>query len=355
MPSIPPPLPGSANGPPLPIFNALGPTLRESRSSAWLISLVVHLLALILLSLSYTRGMPGGTPALSLSLSIGEDAKEGTDRDEGSQAPELHMANSERAQSSAATTSSAPRLDQILNAPPPVDPRYSLPAPLKAIGPSGLEGGQVGSAVGAESGRGGSGRSGVGVGTGPGGGMARTSVFGVPGEGYKFVYVFDRSGSMGGSGRNALSAAKGELLASLVNLQPNHQFQIIFYNENPTIFNPSGQSGRLAFATEQNKLRAKRFLGGILADGGTDHVQALQQAIAMRPDVIFLLTDADEPRLNPGQLARIHRIAAGTVINTIEFGYGPRSGGDNFLAQLARQNGGQYGYVDISKILPGGK
>jgi len=32
------------------------------------------------------------------------------------------------------------------------------------------------------------------------GGKAHTSLFGVVGEGYKFVYVFDRSGSMGGRG-----------------------------------------------------------------------------------------------------------------------------------------------------------
>jgi len=38
--------------------------------------------------------------------------------------------------------------------------------------------------------------------------------FGAEGKGYKFVYVLDRSGSMGGSGAKALRAAKAELLAS---------------------------------------------------------------------------------------------------------------------------------------------
>jgi hypothetical protein len=75
----------------------------------------------------------------------------------------------------------------------------------------------------------------------------------------------------------------------------------------------------------------------------------------MRPDVIFLLTDADEPKLGPGDLAKIQRMAGGISINTIEFGYGPASGEDNFLVQLARQNGGRHGYVDISKIFPGEK
>jgi hypothetical protein len=307
------------------------------------------------LSLMYTRGIPGGTPTLSLSLSAGDTVQPGSDDGDRPPTPDIHPGAPGQAAPSAAPPTGAPRLEQILDQPPPVDPTYSLPAAQGPIGPAGLEGGEVGSAVGAESGHAGKGHSGVGVGEGPGGGKARTTVFGVPGEGYKFVYVFDRSGSMGGSGRNALVAAKAELLASLVNLQPTHQFQIIFYNENPTVFNPSGRPGHLAFATEQNKERARRFLGTIVADDGTDHMKALERAIAMRPDVIFLLTDADEPKLGPGDLAKIQRMAGGISINTIEFGYGPASGEDNFLVQLARQNGGRHGYVDISQIFPGEK
>lgn len=186
----------------------------------------------------------------------------------------------------------------------------------------------------------------------PGIGKARTSLFGIVGEGYKFVYVFDRSGSMGGSGKTALRAVKAELLASLENLDTVHQFQIIFYNEKPVIFNPSGAPGRLAFGTEQNKDRARRFLDTISADGGTEHEEALRLAIKMRPDVIFFLTDADEPMLDRQQLNRIQRLAAGILIHAIEFGRGPKPEGKTFLAVLAEENGGQYTYVDISKSSP---
>jgi len=140
-------------------------------------------------------------------------------------------------------------------------------------------------------------------------------VFGIPGEGYKFVYVFDRSGSMGGSGRSALSAAKAELLASLESLEKTHQFQIIFYNDRPTKFNPTGNPDRLVFATERNKALARRFVASITAEGGTRHEEALIAAIKLQPDVIFFLTDADEPKLWPDQLARIHRMAAGITIH----------------------------------------
>ena len=60
-------------------------------------------------------------------------------------------------------------------------------------------------------------------------------VFGLAAQGNRFAYVFDRSGSMGGPGKNLLHAAKAELLRSLDLLGDLQQFQIIFYNESPTI------------------------------------------------------------------------------------------------------------------------
>jgi hypothetical protein len=182
-----------------------------------------------------------------------------------------------------------------------------------------------------------------------GGGKARTSLFGIVGEGYKFVYVFDRSGSMGGRGRESLQAVKAELIKSLKDLDTVHQFQIIFYNEKPIVFNPAGAPGRLAFATDENKRRAERFLGTITADGGTDHEAALRQAIGLQPDVIFFLTDADDPKLSAKQLAKIRDLAAGIIIHAVEFGPGPKPAGKSFLAELAHQNGGQHVYVDIAK------
>lgn len=186
-------------------------------------------------------------------------------------------------------------------------------------------------------------------------GRARTSLFGANGVGHKFVYVFDRSASMGGSGQRALRAVKAELLESLKNLDTVHQFQIIFYNEKPVIFNPSGTPGRLAFGTEANKQRAGRFIDSITAGGNTRHDDALKLAIRLRPDVIFFLTDGDEPRLSRRELDHIQRMADGITINTIEFGPGPQPAGKSFLAVLAEENGGQYVYVDLPRYLAGPK
>jgi hypothetical protein len=182
------------------------------------------------------------------------------------------------------------------------------------------------------------------------GGHATTGVFGLEGEGYKFVYVFDRSGSMDGHGGAPLIAAKNELLKSLNDLGSVHQFQIIFYNEEPRFFEPGGRSGQLVFGTDQNKNLARRFVGSITASGATRHMEALAMALRLNPDVIFFLTDADEPRMTPRELAQIAQMNRGTTINTIEFGTDPHPEPDNFIVRLARQNGGQHVYIDVTRL-----
>jgi hypothetical protein len=182
-------------------------------------------------------------------------------------------------------------------------------------------------------------------------GKGRTSMFGVEGTGYKFVYVIDRSGSMGGDGNAALKAAKAELLASIKKLESTHSFQIVFYNERPATFNPKG-NGLAVFATDRNKELAETFLDSISAQGGTEHEAALKIAFKLKPDVIFWLTDADRPKLDENQIERINRLAAGTIINAIEFGPGPQNekDKDNFLAKIAEGNAGEHVYVDVKKL-----
>jgi hypothetical protein len=185
------------------------------------------------------------------------------------------------------------------------------------------------------------------------GGYATTGVFGIEGQGSKFVYVFDRSGSMQGFQGRPLAAAKRELIASLSDLESVHQFQIIFYNERPYVCNPhQNSSPRLLYGTDADRNLAVDFVKAVVADGGTRHLEALKLAIGMRPDVIFFLTDADEPRLTATELAKLRRLnqSAGASINSIEFGAGASTGNFNFLVQLARQNNGQHVYVDVTRL-----
>jgi hypothetical protein len=178
-------------------------------------------------------------------------------------------------------------------------------------------------------------------------GRAYTSFFGVEAEGRRFVYVFDRSGSMGEPANRPLQAAKDELLRSLEMLDSLHQFFLIFYNEEPRVFNAAGVRGRLVFATDENKESARGFIDGVQAQGGTKHYEALLIAVRLRPDVIFLLTDGEQKDdLTGEQLAHLRRLnEAIAQIHVIQFAGSPYA--NNSLVELARQNRGRHTYVDI--------
>jgi hypothetical protein len=180
-------------------------------------------------------------------------------------------------------------------------------------------------------------------------GYGHTKLFGIEAEGSKFVYVFDRSGSMGDNGGKPLREAKKQLLASINDLEERNQFYLVFYNDQPRLLNVGPVSGKLVFATDTNKKQAAQFIDGIQADGGTDHMAALSIAVRLHPDVIFLLTDGEEQDdLNADDLKRVDRLNGGTSqINVIQFAPSPRP--DSTLLKLAKQNRGQHVFVDINK------
>jgi hypothetical protein len=308
----------------------------------WSLSVIFHTVLLVVLGLTWkAAAKPAGDnpePLRTVELVARRNTPDGP------KYVDQKQAQAAKAAEAAAAPAGPPNVDSLLGqsaAKAPVDLSGALPkaADVTALGvgsgPPMLGGGGLLN-----------GPAGKATATG---GRGSTSVYGLKGEGFKFVYIFDRSGSMGGSGNRALNAAKAELLRSLGDLGETHQFQIIFYNESPIIMKLA-QSSSLMLATAQNKEEARRFVNSISADGATAHEPALLQGLRLAPDVIFFLTDADQPELSPGQLERIKRLNnGGTVINTIEFGLGPKVRKHNFLDTLAEQNGGRSAYLDISR------
>lgn len=316
-----------------PVAGGLRPEL-----PSWLLSLVLHLVIFLVLGLTL-RAAPRHGTSTERTAEVGIALKS----EEGGH--EYYQTEADAGGGEAAAAESEARgaeLSDLLSDEPPIDPTGTLPSGIEVIGPA---------ALGGEGVRGASGMT-EGPGKRPGapGGKGRTTVFGIAAEGWKFVYVFDRSNSMNSNDSKPLKAAKTQLLASLDSLDAVHQFQVIFYNQRPEVFNPTGQPRKLAFATEQNKRNADKFIRGMTATGGTNHVDALERALELRPDVIFFLTDAGDPQLSDGDLHNINRRASGIVIHTIEFGLGPQADPNNFLVKLARENGGSHVYCDISKL-----
>jgi hypothetical protein len=179
----------------------------------------------------------------------------------------------------------------------------------------------------------------------PVGESARTQLFGIEAEGHSFVFVIDRSHSMGEE-TGALHAAERELVSALSNLRENHHFQIVAYNDKRRYFNRDG----MVPAHDHNKERAAEFLAGLVASSGTKHELPLLLAAEMKPDVVFLFTDATHPPLSESQLRRV-TAATGqrTVIHCVQFG--TRSEAEaSFMPRLAKLNRGRFVYVNTSRI-----
>ena len=309
---------------------------------AWLLSVAIH--AALVLAIGFTLRMvaPGAAeqPVRTVGIVLKHSAEDGTTyAGEDDRADATLAAEAVSRATADATLAALPEQQSV------PDPTAALPGKVDVIGPGAI--GMSGAGIGSDPTRGGGGQP-----RGTPGGKARVGVFGVVGEGRKFIYVFDRSTSMAEGGR--LAAAKAELIRSLDALQSTHQFQIIFFHHRQRVFDLAGAQRRIPFATERMKRMAAAFVASITAAGSTNRFDALRLAVAMRPDVVFFLTDDDNP-MSAGELDLIRTRNRGvSSINTIEFGYGPAPGGENFLLRLARQNGGKYVYINASNLLGNG-
>ena len=319
----------------------VGPEPPQRTVQPLLMSLVLHVAVLVGIGILWNR-LPQGTGAekdrpVGIAL-----VQRLPDRDQYVDSAEMEQPETE-------SQATDPDLASALSAPPAdLAPPLDLAGILKSIesapAPESSSGLAGETALGADAF--GDGRSG-----GPVSDVAdtTTTLFGVSGSGSRFVYVFDRSDSMNGYGGKPLRQAKAELIRSLSTLTERQQFQIVFYNDKPTPFRPSGLPQQLIRAEPGYLELASSYVRSIAAFGGTRHEDALELALRMGPDVIFFLTDARVPRLSAKTLREIKNRAdsVGTTIHAIEFGADPMAPTNSFLRDLAAMNGGQYRYVDV--------
>lgn len=302
---------------------------------AWLVSVVLH--AVILIAAGFTINMgPVGIKA-DATTTIGGEIVLKQMTDEG----EKYY-----------TEESASAMDQLAHAPSPdplseapsVTPNKS-PLDLDLLGPSsantGLSGGGLGDIIG-----------------NPGqpkaaGHTSRTTFMSMSAEGSSFVFLIDRSASMGdGRVGSRLNFAASQAQAALSHLDENARFQILFYNHEILPFRLSGKPEQMFFATEQNKTLASRFLSSTSATGNTESAKALLKAIGYGPDVIFFLSDS-QSNLNYIDLEQIRNKNNGgqsVSINVIEFAPSPGDPTKNNLRKLAEQNRGNYVFVSTDRM-----
>jgi hypothetical protein len=178
-----------------------------------------------------------------------------------------------------------------------------------------------------------------GAGTGP------TTFFQIPTQAHRVVYMIDHSASMGLNG--SLARAKEELIASLATLPRDVLIQIVIYNRKAEIL-PLTSGSHLAAATPAVKRCVRELLEDLRAEGGTEYVSAFRCALALRPEVIFFLTDGDNLTLD--QIQAVNQLnRARAVIHAIELGGTQPRRADSALRLLSRANQGTYQFVAKSK------
>jgi hypothetical protein len=199
----------------------------------------------------------------------------------------------------------------------------------------------VGMVVSNPGGLGGASVGGVGAGEGRTGddSGSKASFFGIQPLGRRIVYLIDGSSSMNrpysGEGVTRFGQMKIALADSILNLREDQQFFVIFFNEHAHPMPASGPE----FAIRGNQQKYLNWMVGVRAAGLTDPRPALEFALSLNPDVIFLLTDGSFPVDVQGDLRQLRQKAV--QINTIAFG----DAAVKSLKPLAANNRGQFSLV----------
>lgn len=134
------------------------------------------------------------------------------------------------------------------------------------------------------------GRSPFGVPGGSGGLGPKSPFMGVSGNAYRIVYLVDGSGSML-SRRNIVIQALKE---SVDKLKPVQFFNVMFFHEGDF---EALDRGQLLPASPVNKRKAFDFADQMETRDRTDPSRAIQLAMNMKPQLIYLLTDGFDDRV----------------------------------------------------------
>jgi hypothetical protein len=159
----------------------------------------------------------------------------------------------------------------------------------------------------------------------------QTSFYGIRAQGKTFIYVVDCSGSMADGGR--LARAKIEIRRSVMAMQFPQKFHVIFYNDRPLPM--PGGIPRTAGLDSTDRMIS--WFRSIEPEGETDPRAALFDAVSLKPDAVFLLSDGEFPKGTVEAIAKSN--PKKIPIHCIDLAGG--AAGDQ-LKRVARDSGGQY-------------
>lgn len=160
-----------------------------------------------------------------------------------------------------------------------------------------------------------------------------------------FVYVLDRSGSM----QDTFPLLETELRRAIGSLRDTQRFNVIWFSEGPA----ESISPNMMPANTENKLRTFESVHRTSPAGRTQPLDALRQGLAMKPDVLYLLSDGDFGPRNDDviKLVRDARAAGSTTtIHTILLRYETVPESEQALRRIAELTGGTYKHVSEERL-----
>ncbi len=182
------------------------------------------------------------------------------------------------------------------------------------------------------------------------------------GNARKIVFLIDASGSL----VDTLPFVLNELKNSIRKLSEQQSFTVIFFGNFEGKEFREVPPGGLQRANAANKQKVMQWIDldnrNIYVFGSGDPTPALQQALAYKPDLVFLLSDditgtkqyaVDRRRLIDSIKTVREKMGANTKINTIQFLYkdpAEQWGERGTLELIALETGGRYTFVSEQEL-----
>lgn len=291
--------------------------LRDANS--FLVSAIVHLVALVLLALLMMTNDKGWSGLnLMAQMADGPDASLG-----GVDSLDDSLGSFQVETEDAAAAAGPITLFDDSSA--MIASTSAVESPLDALNTGGLEGTSIGDGAGAS------------LAGGSGDGSGGAEFFGIGGKGGTFVYVVDLSGSMNEEGK--WERARAELLRSIEHLTENQKYYIIFYNDG---WYPMAADTPIE-SSAKNIDRTRRWVNRLWPGGGTYPLEALLHALKLDPDAVYFLSDGRFDPMVIEMLRMQNPSSTGQIpIHTIAFVNQETIG---IMKQIAQQSGGKFRFV----------
>ncbi|UCD28106.1 MAG: hypothetical protein JSV03_13575 [Planctomycetota bacterium] len=168
-----------------------------------------------------------------------------------------------------------------------------------------------------------------------------SSFFGIAGNAYKVVYVVDVSASL----MIYIDEIVREMRESIRALLPTQRFHIVLAKPRKVVeFSPR----RLVPAIGKYKTRANSFIDtitGIPQPGKADPIEAMKRAFAVRPQLIYFLTDGDYPDIQSDLELTLQQLNTNQEVKITTIGFDPSPNPRTLLERIARDHGGNFRMV----------